>query len=33
LYLIGDEARIVELLDIAEDEDFKRIEASKVLKP
>ena len=33
LYLIGDEARIVELLDVADDEDFKRIEASKVLKP
>ena len=33
LYLVGDETRIVELLDIADDEDFKRIEASKVLKP
>lgn len=33
LYLIGDEERIVELLDIADDEEFKRIEASKVLKP
>jgi ribonuclease-3 family protein len=33
LYLIGEEGRIVELLDIADDEAFKRIEASKVLKP
>ncbi len=33
LYLIGDEGRIVELLDVADDEEFKRIEASKVLKP
>ena len=33
LYLVGDETRIVELLDIADDEEFKRIEASKVLKP
>ncbi len=33
LYLIGDETRITELLDIADDEEFKRIEASKALKP
>lgn len=33
LYLVGDEARIVELLDLADDEDFKGIQASKVLKP
>lgn len=33
LYLVGDEARITELLDVADDGEFRRIEASKVLKP